>query len=68
MKELSEESDSGESIVVKRKPKKKILYLDDDDDDNEKHKPVINIYNNHDAKPTKNEIPKVPPPRRGIFL
>ena len=67
LQELSESESSEEEVIVKkRSSKKKIIYVDDDDHSVEKHKPIINIYNNGKEEKVvdANPIRKA----RGVFL
>ena len=67
LQELSESESSEEEVIVKkRSSKKKIIYVDDDDSV-EKHKPIINIYNNGKAQADKDDVIPIRK-ARGVFL
>ena len=67
LQELSESESSEEEVIVKkRSSKKKIIYVDDDDHSVEKHKPIINIYNNGKEEKVVDVIPIRK--ARGVFL
>ena len=65
LQELSESESSEEEVIVKkRSSKKKIIY---DDDSVEKHKPIINIYNNGKTQADKDDVIPIRK-ARGVFL